>query len=461
MKSRRVAVAALVVSMLPTIAGAALLRPASAATGTPLGRFNFTTSGAAITSSGTLAAEGGLVITDQGAATVTGTLDSGPSAKVTAVSAEPGTTARTLLGSENLAAPPGAEAQYPGTPASDSDSDTGTGADTDTANASDLTGSATAAIASGTGAMATESLSANADDSLLSATVTSHSGAVSVAGVLDIGAVVGTVTLGYDGTGHHSSASVTVTGATVAGQPVSIDSSGVHALGVSPVPSGVIPTGAPAPVASLLAAAGITINVIDPVMTTTAHGGYADSGALVINEVTRDATSGITGTSSASDVTLYLGEASATLLDGPMAPAFVATAPSDSPTPETTSAPAVASSAAVVPVPAASPGVAGKPAVPGRVVTTVVGGSAPSALAAAPIAPVVPVAPVQAPAPTVAAPSVALPAKQLQLLGYRLDDSSALAGFGVWQLLTLGIATTAAMIARRREEPEEHLCPCP
>ena len=457
---RRVTVGALLFSILPTLAGVALLRPASAGTGVPLGRFSFTANGAALTSSGSLAAEGGLILTDQGAATVTGSLDSSPSSKTLAVTAEPGTSLRTVLGSESLPAPPGAEAQYPGGPATNTAADTSAPADTDTADAGELTADATASVASGTGASATETMSANADDSQLSATVTSHSGAVGIAGVLDIGAVVGTVSLGYDGTGHHSTASVTVTGATVAGQPVTIDSSGVHAAGATVVPSGTLPTGAPAPVASVLAAAGITVTVLAPVMTTNPHGAYADSGAVVIHETTPDLTSGATGASSASDVTLYLGEATATLLDaaalpdpvfasGGSTPKAVATTASPSAVPAT-------SAASVAPV------VPGRSAVPGHTVTTVIPGSSPAPastqLAAAPPAAVGPAAAPPALSPTV--PQTAPAA--FELLNHRLDASSALAGFGAWQLLTLGIATTAAMIARRRTEPEEeHLCPCP
>ena len=468
---RRLAAGALLVSALPTLAALALVRPAAAApaAATPLARYALTASGAAVTSSGTLDAGGGLLLTDQGAATVSGRLDNSPSSRSMAVAAEPGTTARTLSASGGGPTPPGAAAQFPGGPDTMTDATLGMTTAHATMTAADATATATpATTGAGDAATATEQLTRDTAGQVLGATVASDSGTVTVAGVLTLGSVIGTAAVSRDAGGHHATAGITVAGASVAGQSVTIDATGVHAAGQST--GGLLPA-APAPVADLLAQAGITVTVLAPVMTTTANSALADSGALSVRVVTPDVTSGLTTVSSATDVTLQLGRAVATVLDAPLVAAVprptAATArPTPSATPGTTrtAAPA-ASSARPAPstaAPSSSPGTPGRPAVPGRTITTVVGGAAPLGgppPAAAPAAPEVAAAP-EASAAAPAQPALR-PAAYV-VLGRRLPATAALAGFGAWQLLTLGLATTGALVARRRGEPEEeHLCPCP
>ncbi len=446
---RRLAVAGLLLSVASTGAALALVRPAAAAAApTPLGRFGLTVAADAITSSGTVDASGGLVLTDSGAATVGGRLDDSPSARTMAVTAEPGTTVRTLSASMGGPAPPGAQAQYPGGPVTSTD-DTGTAV----AAAQETSGSASATGATpadgSTAASAAEQLVRAPDEATLSGSGTATSGTVTI-GPLVLGSVTGSAAVSYDAAGHHATAGVTVSSASVGGQAVSIDAGGVHALGQTPLPSGLLPVAPPPPVEALLAQAGVTVRLLAPVMTTTARGALADSGALVVTELTPDAAAGTGTVSSAQDVTLFLGRATATLSDADRVPAVAPVVVPTKPAATAMAVPSVvATLAASLAAPALAPPRSAVPAVPGHTVTTVIGVAAPAAAPPPPVAaPVVAVAPVTRPA--------------LRLLGHELDGPSALAGFAAWELFTLGIATTGALLARRRTEPVEgHLCPCP
>ncbi len=466
--ARRLTVGALALSALPTLAGVALVRPAAAAGTPPFARFGLTTLGAAVTSSGTIAAGGGLLLTDQGAAAVTGRLDSSPSSRTMAVAGEPGTTLRTLSASMGGPSAPGAAAQYPGGPDSSSDPTVGTTNAHATMLAADgVASAATSGDGTGDAASASERLTRDASGAALAASVTSDSGTLTIAGVLALGSVVGTASVGYDGQ-HRATAGITVSSASVAGQPVTIDATGVHALGQLPVGGGLLPsTGAPQPVADMLAQAGVSVSVLAPVMTTMSTGALADSGALVVHLTTPDATSGTTTVSSGTDVTLFLGRAVATVADAPFVapvvpPPFRPSVPAATSAPAAATHPAAASAtpsraaaASTAPPASVAPAVPGRPAIPGRVVTTIVGESGPVPVAA----------PAVAPPPLTAGPVPVAPALRpadYEVLGHRLDGPTALAGFGAWQLLTLGLASMAVLVARRRSEPEEeHLCPCP
>ncbi|MDX6215866.1 MAG: hypothetical protein QOG99_1450 [Frankiales bacterium] len=410
------AVAATCLSLVPTATVLALAQPASAAVSTKpgpaLSRFALTTTGAPLVASGTIAAGGGLLLTDQGAATVTGRLDNSPSTQAMAVAVEPGQTLRSLSASNGGPTAPGASAQYPGGPTTSADTTVGSTAATATAH----TASATArADSTDHAATATETLSTNTQGDVLAAGVTSRSGAVTIAGIMTIGNVVGTAGVGYDDKGHHAAAGVSVTSASIAGQPVSIDSTGVHALGtaVLPVPGG----GLPAPVASILAKAGVSISFLQPVMSTTTTSALADSGALVIHETTPDLTSGITTVSSATDITLYLGRAQATLSDAATGPSTDVISPptASSPPPTMTSAP------------------------PEGI------GTGPSG---------------HMPSGSWPGPSIAPVASPRRLLGHQIGAVTAFAALATWQLLTLGIVTLAAINARQRRISPQ-LCPCP
>jgi hypothetical protein len=444
--------------MLPIVIGIGLVRPAAAdvVVTSPFSRFALTTSGAAVTSSGTVDAGGGLVNTDAGAATVTGRLDNGPSSKATAVAVQPGSTISTLSNSSGGPAVPEAMSQYPGGPATNTETTAGTNT-TDAGMLSADANSSAATSATGSAATASEKLVTDAAGDKFSATVTANSGSLTLGGVLTIGAVVGTASVSYDSTGRHSTASLTVSGASVGGIPVTIDSTGVHVAGTT-VGTGVVPGVSLAQsVSDSLSGAGISVSAIDPTMTTTANSAYADTGALVINETTPDLTSTITTLSSASTVTIYLGSATATESDAVALPqqTFDSTtfAPTASPTTSPTAAPTSVAPVVAQPTQSYVAPVAGTPAVPGHPVTTVVAGNQPNT------------AVVAAPQPDVAAatvPSVvaAAPASY-DILGHRLGKAAAVAGFGAWQLLTLGLASTAAVLSRRREAEEAHLCPCP
>jgi len=198
--ARGLTVGALALSALPTLAGVALVRPAAAAGTPPFARFGLTTIGAAVTSSGTIAAGGGLLLTDQGAAAVTGRLDSSPSSRTMAVAGEPGTTLRTLSASMGGPPAPGAAAQYPGGPDSSSDPTVGTTNAHATMLAADGAASAaTSGDGTGDAASASERLTRDASGAALAASVTSDSGTLTIAGVLALGSVVGTASVGYDG----------------------------------------------------------------------------------------------------------------------------------------------------------------------------------------------------------------------------------------------------------------------
>lgn len=406
-------VVALSVSLFPTLTFLAIAQAAWGGTtpipGPVLGRFAITATGAPLVASGVISAGGGLLLTDQGAATVTGRLDNSPSAKTIAVAVEPGLTLRSLSASNGGPTFPGASAQYPGGPATSHDTTVGSTAASATAHTASATASAEP---TGTGATATEDLYSSPHDDLLSAHVISETGAISIAGILTIANVVGTAAVGYDRGGHHATAAISVTSASVAGLPVSIDSTGVHALGTSALP--VVGNGVPSSVASILASAGISISFLQPVRKTTGTGALADSGALIIHEKTPDLTSGVTTVSSATDITLYLGRAQATVSDAAEGPSTSIGSTS------TTNSGHVATPEALVTQHNAA------------TVTPAVQGSVPPVRDAPPF----------------------------RLFGRRFGYMTAFAALGSWQLLTLGIITLATMATRQRPS-RPHLCPCP
>jgi hypothetical protein len=340
-----------------------------------------------------------------------------------AVATEPGTTYRTLVGSEDVTQleAPQAQAIYPGGDPTESD---------DTLGQETATVTPTTADASSTsedGATASEHMAADLTAQTLDATASVSSGDITVAGVLLIHSVTGQASITHRGGVDTPTASVSPVSATVAGIPISIDTSGVH--------------GVTDQVSAALSAAGISFSVLDPVTSTTADGAVADSGGIVVRVAQKDTgLLGAAGLSTGFDVSLLLGkvtvtESHAVALSFPGGDDGQSAAPTSPAGSSPTAAAAVPSSAPTT-TPTRPVGVAEPPAL-----------SAPDTQAAA------------APAPQVASP-LTQPASQVRVLGHRVRVQAVLAGLGAWQLLTLGTAIGAVLLSRGDADEEEHLCPC-
>ncbi len=167
---------------------------------------------------------------------------------------------------------------YPQGPDTDTND---TGPSTMEANSNDAASTATASLSS-TGGSGTSELSSamvnaqsvgstaqgtisNAGDAVAEATSTVQG--ISIAGLIDVGQVTSTATSSSDGTQGTVQGSSAVTGATVAGQAVTVNSSGVQAAGQA----NQNPLGALTPtVSQILQTAGMTMTLTNP--TDTVNG---------------------------------------------------------------------------------------------------------------------------------------------------------------------------------------------
>jgi hypothetical protein len=124
----------------------------------------------------------------------------------------------------------------------------------------------------------------NLGNAIAEATSTVHG--IDIGGLIQIGTVTSTATGSSDGTQGKVAGTSTATGITVAGEPVTVDSSGVHVLGNSQNPlAALIPS-----VNTVLQTAGITIALTNP--TDTVNGASAarqlDGLSVTINLSTYD-----------------------------------------------------------------------------------------------------------------------------------------------------------------------------
>jgi hypothetical protein len=224
-----------------------------------------------------------------------------------------------------------------------------------------------------------------------------------VGGVLELSDVVGTVDITASGDTHTARQTLTVGGATVAGQAVAIGNEGVIAVGTTLLPGQTL-AGATDQANAVLAQAGIEVRAVGGIARHDARSATADTGGVLITLTTPDLpVGGVAG----NTLTLRLGHASLTELDTLKVdvPAECLCAPPVAQQPRSTTTTYV-------------PGTPGTTALPG---TTGI-------------------------SPTVAP---AAPASYV-LVGRRFTAQAALLAFAVWQILTLGIPTMYALVERRR-----------
>ena len=424
---RRIATGALVASLLPLVVGAVAVRPA-AAVDPAYEQYSLTAVASGVRTAGDVGASGGLVTLDTGSAYVSARLDASPSSGVLADPYEPGTLARTVAGQVNAGAGeevvtvPDAEASYPGegqdsleTVPRTSNPPLSTGGGSATAQASEYlaegtaTGEAmavTGAYDSGTSS-STSRLEVDPTKGVATASARTTVRRIVFAGVLELRDVVASASVTTAGDKHTSLASLTVGGASVAGQEVAIDESGVHAVGTPIVPGSTIQD-ATKQANAVLSGAGITVHATEVVRTTTTRSAAADTGGVVVTLVTGDLPGGV----AANRLEVVVGGVALTETDEPPAPALAL--PVDT-----------------------GPLTAAPPALPPVTTTTVIPGTPGSTGLEG-----------GALAPAVAAPATA-PTSFL-VAGRRLSLAATLAAFAIWQFLTLGTTTLYAVVDRRR-----------
>jgi hypothetical protein len=116
---------------------------------------------------------------------------------------------------------------------------------------------------------------------LVTSTAESHTGTVTIAGIITIADITAAATASSDGAQAKPAARLEIGKVTVAGQPAYIDADGIHLAGQQPVGSGVAP-GAESLLQKTLAEDGISIRTISPRTTSEAGLATADAGGVVI-----------------------------------------------------------------------------------------------------------------------------------------------------------------------------------
>lgn len=121
------------------------------------------------------------------------------------------------------------------------------------------------------------------DSSQVKASSSSTMKALDIAGLVDISGLTSSAACASDGTTATPTASLTLGQVTVEGVKAFIDSSGVHIAGTSTGALGVAPATLQKTLDATLAADGISIRVLDPVLTTNGAAGTANAGGLVVS----------------------------------------------------------------------------------------------------------------------------------------------------------------------------------
>jgi hypothetical protein len=422
---------ALAAAVLPLVLGAVAVRPAGAQDRSGSAGFDgysLTALASGARTSGDVGAAGGLATLDTASASVTARLDSAPSAAVLAAPYEPGTLFRTVVGQVNGGAGeqvldvPDAEAQFPGqqteasletVPPAENGPVSSRGGQA-SARASEL---AAEGSATGEQLLVEEALDVGASTSSVQLVVDPGSGTsaasgrtvvsrVLLAGVLELRNVVATAEITADGDQHTPTASLTIGGASVAGQGVVISDEGVTAIG-SPVLPGQTVEDLTEQANSVLSAAGIEVRTLGTTQSSGARSATADTGGVAISLVTPVLPGGIAG----NRLEVVVGGIVLTATDSLALPALPSLPPLEAPSAEIGSGSSITTFV---------PGTAGTPAVPGS----------------------------SAPEPS--RPVVAAPPATLVVGGRTLPAAVVLAAFAVWQFLTLGTATLYAVVERRR-----------
>lgn len=419
-----------VVTLLPAATALAAVHPVEAAAPQGFSSFGLTVTAAAVRTEGVVGASGGLVTLDSGTAFTTGRLDAGPSSYALGAPVEPGTLARTLVGTVNTEAGttvltvPDAESAYPGRgSASTSYADpaaagpltvtpgTASSAATPERAQAATTGSALAVAGAGEASRlaATSVLTGDAAKGQGEATGTSRIGTLDVAGVLVLHDVVGTARVVVTEGRPVATSSLTIGSAAVAGVPVTVDQDGVHVAGQG--------TGlgqlydAQQQVDDALAASGISARLVGVTHSVEGRSGYADTGGLLVTLRTPDLPGGV----AANALTLTVSKVSVT-----------------------------GTSTAALPevVEDLDPTVAVPPGTTTTTTTTVTPGTGPLP---------------STQTGSVPAPALAGNQGKVVVAGRTVPAVAALAAFGVWQLLTLSTTTLYAFVDRRRRLEEEQV----
>jgi hypothetical protein len=121
------------------------------------------------------------------------------------------------------------------------------------------------------------------DSSQVKASSTSVMKALDIAGMVAISGLTASAGCTSNGTTATPTASLTLGQVTVDGAKAFIDSKGVHIAGLSTGALGVTPATLQKSLDATLAADGISIRVLDPVLTTNGAAGTANAGGLVVS----------------------------------------------------------------------------------------------------------------------------------------------------------------------------------
>jgi hypothetical protein len=117
----------------------------------------------------------------------------------------------------------------------------------------------------------------------IKATSTSEMKALNIAGLVDINGLTATASSTSDGTTATPTASLTLGQVTVDGVKAFIDNQGVHIAATSTGSLGLTPAALQKSLDATLAADGISIRVLDPVLTTKPGEGAANAGGLSVS----------------------------------------------------------------------------------------------------------------------------------------------------------------------------------
>jgi hypothetical protein len=121
------------------------------------------------------------------------------------------------------------------------------------------------------------------DTSTVKASSTSVMKTLDIAGMVDISGLTGTASCASDGTTATPTASLTLGQVTVDGVKAFIDGTGVHIAATGTGTSGLTPATLQKTLDATLAQDGISIRVLDPVLTTNGAAGTANAGGLVVS----------------------------------------------------------------------------------------------------------------------------------------------------------------------------------
>jgi hypothetical protein len=124
--------------------------------------------------------------------------------------------------------------------------------------------------------------SVSVDATTVKATSTSTMKPLDIAGLVDISGLSSTASCTSDGTTAKPTASLTLGQVTVGGVKAYIDGTGVHIGATSTGQTGVTPATVQKTLNDTLAQDGISIRVLDPVLTTNGAVGSANAGGLVV-----------------------------------------------------------------------------------------------------------------------------------------------------------------------------------